>query len=303
MGYRYQGCSRYPHPANLLSCPDTRKQTSMTYNNDFSVATSKMQGWRPSMEDVAMILLDIPGDNSETSYFGVFDGHGGSKVSQFVGRNLHRFIMHQPEWQTNLKEAIYRGFLDCDEAMRREEGLVRDMSGTTAVTIFIRDNVLYCGNVGDSRAIAYESNRVVPLSFDHKPTVPTEFRRIVSAGGFVEGDRVNGSLALSRALGDFDYKNPELNPVHQIVSPVPEIVIKKIDRAWEFIVLACDGIWEVMSSHMVAEFVRARIRDRMPLNFICEALLTRCLSPRCDGLGLGCDNMTVIIIKFLWSRY
>lgn len=77
----------------------------------------------------------------------------------------------------------------------------------------------YQGNVGDSRAIASVGGRVEELSNDHKPSLASEQRRITAAGGWVELNRVNGNLALSRALGDFVFKkNEEKGPEDQIVT-------------------------------------------------------------------------------------
>lgn len=81
-----------------------------------------------------------------------------------------------------------------------------------------------------------------PLSYDHKPTNKGENARIVAAGGFVEFGRVNGNLALSRALGDFEFKqNPNVDAEHQIVTADPDIIVHEHTPEDEFVVLACDG--------------------------------------------------------------
>lgn len=75
------------------------------------------------------------------------------------------------------------------------------------------------GNAGDSRAVLCQKGKAVPLSFDHKPSDPGELQRITNAGGWVDACRVNGYLALSRAIGDFIFKNSELlKPEEQIVT-------------------------------------------------------------------------------------
>ena len=86
--------------------------------------------------------------------------------------------------------------------------------------ILTKNNVLYVSNAGDSRAVISTKNgRGIPLTEDHKPKHPKETQRIKNAGGFVENGRVNGSLALSRALGDFKFKNnPNITPDHQAVT-------------------------------------------------------------------------------------
>jgi protein phosphatase PTC2/3 len=116
------------------------------------------------------------------------------------------------------------------------------------------------GNVGDSRAIASVRGRVQNLSYDHKPNNELETKRILAAGGWVEFNRVNGNLALSRALGDFVFKkNESKNAEEQIVTAYPDVESKDLSNDHEFILIACDGIWDVMTNEEVLEFVRSRI--------------------------------------------
>lgn len=156
-------------------------------------------------------------------------------------------------------------------------------------------------NIGDSRAVASFAGQVDPLSIDHKPTCPDEMNRIVSAGGWVQFNRVNGNLALSRAFGDFVFKrNDKLPATEQIVVAYPDVQTRLLSDDLEFIVLACDGVWDVMTNVEVVEFVRRRIIYKMEPVAICEELITRCLAPDCQmGFGIGCDNMTVILVCYL----
>jgi len=119
--------------------------------------------------------------------------------------------------------------------------------------------------VGDSRAIASVRGRVQNLSYDHKPNNELEAKRIVAAGGWVEFNRVNGNLALSRALGDFVFKkNDGKRAEEQIVTAYPDVDVKDLTSDHEFILLACDGIWDVLSNEEVLEFVRSRIAQHIP---------------------------------------
>jgi len=107
-------------------------------------------------------------------------------------------------------------------------------------------------------------------------------------------------LALSRALGDFVFKKNESKKAEeQIVTAYPDVDIKDLTSDHEFIVLACDGIWDVLSNEEVLEFVRSRIAQLIPPEIICEQLMMRCLAPDCQMGGLGCDNMTVVLVCFL----
>uniref|UniRef100_A0A914P108 protein-serine/threonine phosphatase n=1 Tax=Panagrolaimus davidi TaxID=227884 RepID=A0A914P108_9BILA len=202
--------------------------------------------------------------------------------------------------EDRIPEAIQHGFLDLDEQMINDEGIKEEMSGTTAITVLIKNNVIYCGNVGDSRAVSCINGIAMPLSFDHKPGNELEQKRITEAGGWVEFNRVNGNLALSRALGDFAFKrNNTKLPKDQVVTAYPDISSCELTKDVEFIVIACDGIWDCMSNDEVVNFCRTRLQKRMEPEAICEELLDTCLSPDCELSGLGCDNMTVILVLCL----
>lgn len=112
------------------------------------------------------------------------------------------------------------------------------------------------------------------LSFDHKPEDQPEMERIVKAGGKVTADgRVNGGLNLSRALGDHSYKkNTELPAEEQMISALPDIKTASLDlEKDEFMILACDGIWNSMSSQNVINFVRERLqKGQEKISKICE---------------------------------
>lgn len=111
--------------------------------------------------------------------------------------------------------------------------------------MLIAGDTIYCANAGDSRCVLSEGGKVVAMSEDHKPSCTLEEDRIKAAGGFVSMDRVNGNLNLSRALGDFVYKeNTSLGVDKQMVLPIPEIRTHKITENTEFFIIACDGIWD-----------------------------------------------------------
>lgn len=251
------------------------------------------------MEDAHTHILSLNNDKN-SAFFAVYDGHGGSKVSEYAGVHLHERIMSQDDYTSNIPEAIRKGFLAIDEDMLEDEDMREELSGTTAICVILKDKKMYCGNVGDSRSIASVRGRVQNLSYDHKPNNELETKRILAAGGWVEFNRVNGNLALSRALGDFVFKkNESKNAQEQIVTAYPDVEIKDVVSDHEFLLLACDGIWDVMSNEEVLEFVRTRIAQAINPEVICEQLMNRCLAPDCAMGGLGCDNMTVVLVCFL----
>lgn len=177
-------------------------------------------------------------------------------------------------------------------------------SGTTAVVALIRGKQLIVANAGDSRCVVSEKGKAVDMSYDHKPEDELELARIKNAGGKVTMDgRVNGGLNLSRAIGDHFYKrNKNLPPEEQMISALPDVKALTLNEEHEFMVIACDGIWNVMSSQEVVDFVNERLKTdgdkNKPLTAIIEELLDHCLAPDTSGDGTGCDNMTCIIITF-----
>ncbi|XP_049287242.1 probable protein phosphatase 2C T23F11.1 [Anopheles funestus] len=285
-----------------LSEPETSKQSAYCQNDYYKVGSSCMQGWRMHMEDSHTHILSLP-DDPGTSFFAVYDGHGGAKVAEYAGKHLHKYITRRPEYGNDVKHALQQGFLDLDEAMLNNEALREQMSGSTAVVVLIKDNRLYCANAGDSRAIACVDGHLDVLSFDHKPTNEKERERISSAGGYVEYNRVNGYLALSRALGDFGLKrNTQILPSEQMVTAYPDVEEREVEDSWDFLVIACDGIWDVLSSQAVLEFVQEEIAQGVYPQQICENLMMRCLAPDCQMGGIGGDNMTVIVVCFLHGQ-
>jgi len=125
----------------------------------------------------------------------------------------------------------------------------KSYAGCTATVILATPTEVYCANAGDSRTVLSKSKQACDMSKDHKPDDELERKRIYAANGFVEDGRVNGMLALSRALGDFEYKNNSVFKVKdQVVTAFPDVKTMPITNDTEFILLACDGIWDVMTS-------------------------------------------------------
>lgn len=188
-----------------------------------------MQGWRKSMEDSHVTALDVV--EGEVSVFGVFDGHGGCEVAHFVENHIVDELKKNDNFKKgNYKQALIDVFILVDkmlltDAGKKELQKISQKSGTmaqgasfdggelaiqagcTACMAIITKTEIYVANAGDTRCVLASSGKAKDLSNDHKPDVPTEKRRVTRAGGFVEDGRVNGVIAISRAIGDWEYKN------------------------------------------------------------------------------------------------
>ncbi|KAH8998591.1 PP2C-domain-containing protein [Lactarius akahatsu] len=290
----------------ILSYPATEKHTETGGNARFAYGLSEMQGWRLTMEDAHAVSLELDEPHSDeisNTFFAVYDGHGGGSVARFAGQNVHRRLVKEDAYQRqNYEEAMRRAFLGTDEDMLADPAYTRDPSGCTAITALVtRDNKILVANAGDSRSVLSVSGTAKPLSFDHKPGNESERKRIVAAGGFIEYGRVNGNLALARALGDFEFKkNYSLTPDKQIITSNPDVTVHDITEDDEFFVLACDGIWDCLNSQHVVDFVRREVAQGKLMGQICENIMEHCLAPDTHGAqGIGCDNMTILIVAIL----
>ena len=273
----------------FLDKPKTDKHSDSGDGNGLHYAVSSMQGWRVEMEDAHSTIASLPRFNS-WSYFAVFDGHAGSRISAYCAAKLLDAILTNRDFLPNgsteptvesVEVGMRTGFLQLDSEIRNLPETIsgEDKSGTTVVCALISPTHIFLANCGDSRAVISRSGQVSLCTQDHKPVNPLEKERIQNAGGSVMIQRVNGSLAVSRALGDFEYKNVQgKGQCEQLVSPEPEILVQERSDGDEFLVLACDGIWDVMSNEELCDFVRDRLLVTDDLKSVCNSVIDTCLS-------------------------
>ena len=129
--------------------------------------------------------------------------------------------------------------------------------GCTANVLMIVNNLLICANAGDSRCVVGEGGRALPLSFDHKPNLKKERDRIYKAGSTVNVEgRIDGNLNLSRAIGDIAHKkSPKVSLENQAVTSMPDIKMHQLTNKTDFVIIACDGIWETKTSQQIVDYV------------------------------------------------
>ncbi|KAI5125238.1 Protein Phosphatase 1B [Manis pentadactyla] len=292
----------------FLDKPKTEKHNAHGAGNGLRYGLSSMQGWRVEMEDAHTAVVGIPHGLEDWSFFAVYDGHAGSRVANYCSAHLLEHITNNEDFRAagksgsavepsveNVKNGIRTGFLKIDEYMRNFSDLRNgmDRSGSTAVGVMISPKHVYFINCGDSRAVLYRNGQVCFSTQDHKPCNPREKERIQNAGGSVMIQRVNGSLAVSRALGDYDYKCVDgKGPTEQLVSPEPEVYEILRAEEDEFIILACDGIWDVMSNEELCEFVKSRLEVSDDLENVCNWVVDTCLHKGSR------DNMSIVLVCF-----
>ena len=214
-------------------------------------------------------------------FFGVFDGHSGRRACEFARDNLPREVQAELA-NAEPEEALRRAFLKTDEDFLKiacKEGLG---DGSTAITALVRGRTLWVANAGDARAILVSGSTAIAMSEDHKPNRESERRRITKAGGtvvFMGCWRVNGVLATSRGFGDRELK--------KVVSAEPEIRHRTLMEGDDYLVLASDGIWDVLSNQIVADIVARSGGCRAAATAVTEEALRR---------G-SMDNVTAVVIS------
>lgn len=289
----------------FLAKPKTEKNTDIGEGNGIKYGLCSMQGWRVDMEDAHTTAVSL-GDNLKSwSFFAVFDGHAGKiaadicskdlvdKIQSVLTNDVMSGLTDSGDYSTELVETtIKKSFLTMDTILRDQLRHQGDRSGTTCTALLVTPKHYFFINCGDSRGMIVRNGKVHFSTQDHKPTNDSERDRIVRAGGLVMTQRINGSLAVSRALGDFDYKSDEgREQTEQLVSPEPDVVC--IDRDMnedQFICLACDGIFDVFTNDDLSDFITSRLKISQKYDLITAEIVDTSLHKGSR------DNMSVILI-------
>jgi protein phosphatase 1L len=186
----------------------------------------------------------------------VYDGHGGRKAAQVAAEMVTPYFLHS--WAREFEKPLRERKSECE--LLRDAYLAVDNhifesgidGGTTAAGIYLINDHFFAVNCGDTRIIIGIEDDASTLTLDHKPNLPEELQRIEDNGGFVISlgvPRVQGILAMSRAIGDRSLK--------PYIIAEPRIIEGYLGRENDFIVIACDGVWDVLSPDIVIAIVRA----------------------------------------------
>uniref|UniRef100_A0A0D6QYI4 protein-serine/threonine phosphatase n=1 Tax=Araucaria cunninghamii TaxID=56994 RepID=A0A0D6QYI4_ARACU len=260
----------------------------VAYNRVLPWGSVSIRGMRAEMEDAMAVVpefLSAPcgtvggclaggskrsNEISALHFFGVYDGHGGPQVTM-KSANVTADGGREKSWQGKWEKILGDCFLKLDAEVggvyfRRDndgqvvvaecvgDPVVPETVGTTAVVAVVGSCQIIVSNCGDSRAVLSRGGRAIPLSVDHKPDREDELARIEAAGGKVinwKGHRIFGVLAMSRAIGD-RYLKPS-------VIPDPEVTFTQRTEDDECLILASDGLWDVLSNEEVCRVARRRL--------------------------------------------
>eukprot|EP00002_Diphylleia_rotans_P040021 TRINITY_DN93_c0_g1_i5.p1 TRINITY_DN93_c0_g1~~TRINITY_DN93_c0_g1_i5.p1 ORF type:complete len:262 (-),score=57.82 TRINITY_DN93_c0_g1_i5:406-1191(-) len=227
------------------------KKSKYTAVRDYGVAHDQNARYRRTMED-AHVFLDGFDQKPDELFAAIYDGHGGRAAVDHVADHLHKLfqgILRESGENPNMPEVWKRTFLRVDEQLK-ENGIL--YAGTTAIVTYVRrvgnKRFLYAANVGDARTVLSRAGRAHRLTYDHKGSDPDEVQRIVDTGGFVTANRVNGILAVTRALGDHVMKDSVVADPYTY-----EVLLQGRD---DVLIMACDGLWDVMGDQEAVDFIR-----------------------------------------------
>jgi protein phosphatase PTC1 len=271
----------------------TEKKNNGVYNpsakcvKEYSYKEEKNLQFRNSMEDFCKIIDKFSSDVNR-GFFSLYDGHGGTEIVKYVKDRMPEvFGKFLQESNQNSEKSLLFTFQKVDDEIKLMSN--SENIGTTACICYITresdiisgsKKVLYCANVGDTRCILVSSSEVKRLSYDHKCIDEAEANRIKKAGGAVFNGRVFGQLALSRAIGDHSMKKYG-------VIPTPHIKKHVINDRDKYVVLASDGVWDVISEDDIFNMAQ----DSSNSNELSDTIIRKAVE---NGSR---DNITCVVIK------
>eukprot|EP00948_MAST-09A_sp_MAST-9A-sp1_P002881 g2881.t1 len=233
------------------------------------------------------------------AYFGIFDGHSGFHCSEYLSHHLHKEIIRQPAFPSNIPESIQKAFAVTDDAFLNLAATKSYHDGSTGLVAVVGAGKVYIANTGDCRAVLSRLGKAVDITTEHKPSHPEEEKRIEAAGGTVVNGRVMGILGVARSFGDIEYKNWKercfkgYQLTSDLIIPKPDIKEIKIEPNDEFLVLGSDGIFDSLTSQNVVNILKRQLRVENDLDKAARVLIEEA-----HNAAVVADNLTVIVIAF-----
>jgi len=273
-----------------------------------SAAWHTLRGNRPEQEDRVTVIPDmsalvdhmhITSGNEAAiveqlerlSFFGMFDGHNGARCASELQHTFHLALSKHRRFLASPSDALESVCPLVDREVCRKLAQKEDECGSTACIAVLDDRrrQLIVGNVGDCRCVLSRGGKAVDLTSDHRLTRLDERQRIEKAGGLIVSNRVNGMLAVSRSFGDVQHKGKD--DAGSVVA-VPEIRVESLIEIDEFFVLATDGLWDVMQSQQVVNFIRLSLNEHRDIERAAREIAEEALT---QG---SVDNVSVVLVAF-----
>lgn len=244
--------------------------------------TYGMYSTGPKMEDRIVF------QNGKNIFAGVYDGHGGNLTSEFIKQNI--VSIYSNTQRSSITERLELTYQQLEKQFFDYFKMIhgRDVSGSTACTLLLTPNTIYIANTGDSRCIISEQGKALALTIDHKPSEPIELSRIKQNKELITYTGVYriGGLAVSRVIGDFHIKKNTKSVIYR-----PDIFMAKRNEYQDFILLATDGLYDVMTNQEIVNFVHKQMRTTYDLDIISKRLVEFSIKVK-----KSYDDVSVIII-------
>jgi serine/threonine protein phosphatase PrpC len=261
-----------------------------------------LKGERSSNEDCHNIILGMnnqDGNTAKVNYYGIYDGHGGDFVSKFLSNNLPQFFIAKEVKYPLDVTYVNNVYNEVQKILfTKHKDNATECGSTCLVVCQFKDDheqeFLNIMNTGDCRSVLCRNNLGIPLTRDHKPDWPDEKNRILKLGGQIRRDnnsttyRIN-DLSVSRAFGD--------KSSSKYVTHVPDIYKYKLTKKDRFIIIACDGLWDVMSSQDAVNLVLKECYDSDMNRINHRVNIAKKLGKTAIDLDCG-DNVTCIVVFF-----
>lgn len=264
-----------------------------------SIYTISKKGLREHNEDNETIFVNLHNTNEEyakINLYGIYDGHGGKFVSKFISKNLPQYFIKKETSYPLTNKYIINSFKNIQNTLKNKHIDEADFAGSTCILVcdykFQGKRHLDIMNLGDSRCVISKKNIAQVITKDHKPNWPDEKKRIQKLGGDIYYDGSDwriGDLSVSRAFGDLDSQ--------PYISQVPDIFRYKVGHNDQFMVIACDGLWDVLDNQTVVNFIVSQCYDMECNRINKKTNIARMLSELALKKG-STDNITIIVIFF-----
>jgi integrin-linked kinase-associated serine/threonine phosphatase 2C len=305
LGQSHQSCESDPN----VSFYSTKKEKAVWRMIEYGVSSE--QGTRKTMEDQhkAMLSTDLFTPRDRTAprmamgipFFGVYDGHGGQQCAEFLRENLHTLILSHPHARQDPQRAIKDGVEEAEKLFMEKCKTERIDSGSTVAVALVVDELLVTGNVGDSEIVLCRNGTAKVLTVKHTLSAnESEVDRVKACGGRIFHSRVGHpkfnpmlvSLAVSRAVGDAGFKLEEYTDgkASGLIAEA-ETSVTELEPDDEFIIIGCDGVWDVLSYQGAVDFCKELIKAGKDTQHVTEQLCQ-------EALKLGStDNVTALFVS------
>jgi len=261
-------------PSSVIATKNTRKRME-----DRHVVLHDLKAYLPSALQNKIDPLE------HVSYYAVFDGHAGTDAAAYAAAHLHELLVSSEDYPADPVQAFNEAFVTCD----RDFVATSKKSGSTAICALIKGDLLYTAWLGDSQATLVRSGVPIKIVDSHKPNRDDERARVEGLGGSIMhwGTwRVNGQLAVSRAIGDGEYK--------PYISADPDVTTVVMNGSEEFLIVGCDGLWDTITPEEATDIVFDHLEEKKEQGGDIENISAK-LATLAKDKGSG-DNITIIVV-------